>query len=75
MSTNTKMKQTMEQMLRNEGYYLKVSIRKDGYHLTTDAVNHADSISLFYIDTHTPGEVVHMAKTFFDKLNGKNATS
>jgi hypothetical protein len=65
------MKKTMEQMLQNEGYYLKVSIKKDGYHLTTDAVSHADSISLYYINSHTPGEVVFMAKTFFDKLNGK----
>lgn len=71
MNTATKMKSTMEQMLQAEGYYLKVSVRKDGYHLTTDAVNHADAVSLYYINSHTPGEVVHMAKTFFDKLNGK----
>lgn len=71
MSTNTRMKKTMEDMLKAHGYYLKVSIRKDGYHLTTDAVNHADSIALYYIDTHTPGEVVSLAIRFFDKLNGK----
>ncbi len=71
MNTTTKMKQTMEQMLRNEGYYLKVSIRKDGYHLTTDAVSHADAISLYYINSHTPGEVVALAIKFFNKLNGK----
>lgn len=65
------MKKTMEQMLQQEGYYLKVSITKDGYYLSTDAVNHADSITLHYINSHTPAEVVGLATKFFDKLNGK----
>ncbi len=71
MNTINQMKSTMETMLQNEGIYVKVSIKKDGYHVSTDAVNHADAITLYYINSHTPGEIVHMVKTFFNKLNGK----
>ena len=65
------MKKTMEQMIQQEGYYVKVAIRQAGYYVSTDAVKHADGITLYYINSHTPGEVVFMVKTFFDKLNGK----
>lgn len=70
-TTITRMKKNMEDILRGNGYYLKVSIKKDGYYVSTDAVNHADSITLYYINSHTPAEVVGLATKFFDKLNGK----
>lgn len=69
--TTLNMTNTMETMLRNEGVYVKVSIKKEGYLVSTDAVSHADGLSLFYIDSHTPGEVVAMVIQFFNKLNGK----
>lgn len=69
-STNTQMKQTMEAMLLNSGYHVKISIVKSGYKASA-AVSMSGMMTLEYPNTLTPGEVVFQIKSIFDALNGK----
>jgi hypothetical protein len=68
-STNRQMTQTMQQMLANEGYVVKVGITPTGY-VATCAINCAE-MTLKYGLHLTPGDVVWHVRAVLNKLNGK----
>jgi len=71
MSTNRQIKSTMEQMLRAEGYVVKVSITAEGFSGTVNAMRDSATMVLKYPATMTPGDVVFSIRAILDTLNGK----
>jgi hypothetical protein len=69
--TALRMKKTMEEMLRNSGYVVAITIGKDHY-TARAAVSMSGEMILRYPHTLTPGEVVWQVKSVFDALNHKN---
>jgi hypothetical protein len=61
--------QTMEQMLANEGYVVKVGVTPGGY-VATCAIDNAE-MQLTYGLHLTPGDVVWNVRAVLNKLNGK----
>lgn len=70
-TTSQTMERTMEQMLANEGYVVKVRVAAHGY-VATCAVDNAE-MTLTYGLHLTPGDVVWNVRALLNKLNGKEA--
>jgi hypothetical protein len=68
-TTNQTMERTMEQMLANEGYVVKVRVTPTGY-VATCAVDNAE-MQLTYGLHLTPGDIVWNVRALLNKLNGK----
>lgn len=73
MDKNTRnMINTMQDMLRNEGYSVIIAIKGSEYVATVPAMRNNAIMRLHYpLDTMTPGEVVFAVRDILDTLNGK----
>ena len=69
MTTQQKMKRTMETMLSNSGYSVQFQITKTGY-TATCSINRA-VMTLAFPDVLTPGEVVWNVLDVLNRLNRK----
>jgi hypothetical protein len=69
-TTNQTMERTMQQMLANEGYVVKVRVAAHGY-VATCTISGPAEMTLRYGLHLTPGDVVWNVRAVLNKLNGK----
>lgn len=69
--TTRTMINTMQDMLRAEGYSVIITIKAHEYVATVSAMRNNAIMRLHYPDTMTPGDVVFAVRDILNTLNGK----